>query len=155
MTSLSRTTQSGSALLEAMIAMLIFAFGVLAIVGLQAAMVGASADAKYRTEAGFFASRLLGEMWVADRNSAAGLAPYATSGAAYYAWHGDMKNAASTAGLLGLPGADTNPPTVVITPVTNPLTGFPVSYDVVVNVFWQAPGKPVHKHVVVASITAD
>lgn len=56
--------QRGVALLEALIAVLIFSMGMLALAGLQAAMVKNSSDAKYRAEATFIAQQRLGLMWV-------------------------------------------------------------------------------------------
>lgn len=152
-----RNAQSGVVLLEALIAVLIFSFGVLGIVGLQATMLTGVADAKYRTEASFFANRLLGEMATADRDTAAAMAVFASPGGARYsAWYNDIQNTNVTGGLLGLPGvtATANAPTVTINTINNPL-GRPVRHDVTINVFWQAPGQPMHRHVVTASITTD
>lgn len=155
-----KATQGGSVLLEAMISILIFSFGVLGIVGLQSAMISGASEAKYRNEAGFFANRLLGEMATADRSSAAALTTFATAGASYVAWYNDIKNTTTTgigAGLLGLPGADTNPPMVNIVPINKLVNGVPTPthHDVTVSVFWQSPGQPMHRHVVSASISAD
>lgn len=55
--------QQGVILLEALIAILIFSMGILAIVGLQAAMVKSTADAQYRAEASYIAQQALGAMW--------------------------------------------------------------------------------------------
>jgi type IV pilus assembly protein PilV len=59
-----RAGQRGSMLLEALIAILIFSMGILAIVGLQAASVKFTTDAKFRTDASMLASQTLGQMWV-------------------------------------------------------------------------------------------
>lgn len=56
--------QQGVALLESLIAVLIFSMGLLALAGLQAAMVKNTSDAKYRAEATFIAQQRLGLMWV-------------------------------------------------------------------------------------------
>lgn len=58
--------QGGIALVEALVAIVIFAFGVLAIVGLQSASVRQVSDAKYRIDAANVISQSLGAMW-ADR----------------------------------------------------------------------------------------
>ncbi|HEY0587918.1 MAG TPA: hypothetical protein VGD52_17420 [Pseudoduganella sp.] len=58
--------QGGIALVEALVAIVIFAFGVLAIVGLQSASVRQVSDAKYRIDAANVISKSLGAMW-ADR----------------------------------------------------------------------------------------
>lgn len=62
--------QHGIALVEALIAILIFSLGILAIVGLQAATIKRTTDAKYRVDASFLANQVLGEMW-AKRKSIA------------------------------------------------------------------------------------
>ena len=54
--------QQGAVLLEALIAVLIFSFGILAISGLQAAMMKNTADATYRAEASYIVQQRLGEM---------------------------------------------------------------------------------------------
>lgn len=61
--------QGGMVLLEGLIAMTIFAFGVLAIVGMQAATSRAAGDAKYRVDASFLVNQSLGLIW-ADRANA-------------------------------------------------------------------------------------
>jgi type IV pilus assembly protein PilV len=62
--------QSGSVLLEALISVLIFSMGILALVGLQGAMVKNSSDAKYRSDASFIAQERLGRMWTDPTNVA-------------------------------------------------------------------------------------
>lgn len=61
---LNSKAQRGAVLLEAMIAVVIFSMGILALVGLQAAMVKNTSDAKYRAEASFIAQQKLGDIWV-------------------------------------------------------------------------------------------
>ncbi|MDX8385046.1 MAG: prepilin-type cleavage/methylation domain-containing protein [Gallionella sp.] len=63
-----QSAQQGVVLVEAMIAILIFSMGVLAIVGLQAAMVKNASDSKFRAEASNIAQQRLGVMW-ADPNN--------------------------------------------------------------------------------------
>jgi type IV pilus assembly protein PilV len=64
--------QQGVVLLESLIAILIFSMGILALVGLQAAMITNTSDARYRAEANYIAQQRLGDMW-ADPNN---LSPY-------------------------------------------------------------------------------
>ena len=59
----SSRRQRGAYLLEALIGILIFALGVLGIVGLQAASLHTTADTQLRAEAVFAANQLLGQMW--------------------------------------------------------------------------------------------
>lgn len=65
------STQHGIILLETLIAILIFSIGILGAVGLQAAMIKSTAEAKYRAEAGYIIQQRLGEMWVNQANLAA------------------------------------------------------------------------------------
>jgi type IV pilus assembly protein PilV len=60
----SHTSQQGVVLLEALIAILIFSMGILAVVGLQAAMIKNSSDSKYRADASYIAQQRVGEIWV-------------------------------------------------------------------------------------------
>ncbi len=63
-----RTAQQGVVLLEAMIAILIFSVGVLAIVGLQAVMIRNTSDSKYRADASYIAQQRVGQMWADPAN---------------------------------------------------------------------------------------
>lgn len=64
----SLALQQGAILLEALVAILIFSFGLLALAGLQTAMIKNTDDAKYRAEATFIAQQKLGEIWTDARN---------------------------------------------------------------------------------------
>jgi type IV pilus assembly protein PilV len=68
--------QRGVALVEALVGILIFSFGIVGLVGLQVAMTRAQGSAKYRADAAYLSSQVLGFMW-ADR---ANLARYNTDG---------------------------------------------------------------------------
>jgi len=65
-----KSSQQGAVMVEAMIAILIFSMGVLAVVGLQAAMVKNTADSKYRADASYIAQQKIGEMWANPDNLA-------------------------------------------------------------------------------------
>lgn len=56
--------QKGVVLLEALIALLIFSMGVLAIAGLQGAMLKNTTDSKYRSDASYIAQKQLALLWV-------------------------------------------------------------------------------------------
>lgn len=68
---ISKKSQGGVVILEALIAILIFSMGILALVGLQAAMIKNTTDSKYRAEATFVAQQILGRIWVYDQNNLA------------------------------------------------------------------------------------
>ena len=71
--SAANKVQKGIALLEALIAILIFSFGVLGIVGLQGAMVKGTTQSKMRSDASYIAERRISMMW-ADAANLAGFA---------------------------------------------------------------------------------
>ena len=68
--------QGGVVLLEALVAILIFSIGILAIVGLQGAAVKTAADARYRSDAAFLANELMSQIWADAPN----VAQYAYTG---------------------------------------------------------------------------
>jgi type IV pilus assembly protein PilV len=59
----SKSTQQGVVLIEAMVAILIFSLGVLAVAGLQASMIKNTSDSKYRADASYYAQQMIGQMW--------------------------------------------------------------------------------------------
>jgi type IV pilus assembly protein PilV len=136
--------QSGVMLLEALIGILIFSLGILALVGMQATAVRATTDARDRTEASNLASQVVGEMWL-DR---ANLANYAYNGggtppAALANWVNQVENA--------LPGAVANQPTVTIGASASLPAA--VGTEVQVVVFWQNPTDPnLHQFAITAYI---
>jgi len=54
---------AGVVLIEVLVAMLIFMFGVLGIVGLQASVTRAQTDSKVRADASYLAGDMLGRLW--------------------------------------------------------------------------------------------
>lgn len=149
-----RSSQQGAMLLEALVAILIFSMGVLAIVGMQASAIANSAESKYRSDANLLVNQLLGEMWTSDRTPATlktnfegGLG--GTDGAAYTAWLGTVSSPTDGTVRRTLPGVTStaNLPTVTVDGATGLVT---------IIVFWQAPNAPAgstaHKHTIVAQI---
>jgi type IV pilus assembly protein PilV len=67
--------QQGSVLIEALISVLIFSMGILALVGLQTAMLKNTSESKYRAEASFLAQQRLGQMWGNPENLAGFIVP--------------------------------------------------------------------------------
>ncbi len=137
-----RSDQQGVMLLEALLAILIFSIGVLAVVGMQAAAVKSVADAKYRADAAFLANQVIGEMWINRSN----LASYSYSGGTPPSVLSRWVSKVSAT----LPGVSTtaNSPTIAIG----------ASNAVTITIRWQPP-KPAshvvsntHRFVVVTSI---
>ncbi|MBT2336434.1 type IV pilus modification protein PilV [Variovorax paradoxus] len=60
----SGVRQAGFALLEVLVSLLLFSFGVLGLVGLQARAIGLSTDAEDRNRAALLASDIASAMWL-------------------------------------------------------------------------------------------
>ena len=134
--------QSGVMLLEALIAILIFSLGILAIVGLQAASIKSAGDAKYRSDASLLANQLIGQMWVSDRTTTTLQSSFGTGGTDYSTWQSSVAAA--------LPGTSTNPPSVTFT--TDNSTATPSSVATI-TIYWQSPSETTtHQYVTVAQI---
>ncbi|WP_091194217.1 type IV pilus modification PilV family protein [Formivibrio citricus] len=68
---INHSSQNGVALLEALIAILIFSIGILALVGLQASVIRSTTDAGFRSQANYIAQQELGKLWADPCNLAA------------------------------------------------------------------------------------
>lgn len=66
-----KSNQKGMVLLEALISILIFSMGILALVGLQAAMIQNTTSSKVRADASYIAQQRIGLMWSNPANAAA------------------------------------------------------------------------------------
>ncbi len=131
--------QGGAFLLEALIGILIFSMGILALVGLQAASVNSVSESKYRIDSSFLANEIIAEMWVADRNNVAAFQYPGGGAAALPAWVAKVDAA--------LPEAAANPPTIDV--AGNALNGFTVT----VTMRWKTPASDdVRTHAEVAFI---
>ena len=64
MNALKQKSQQGVMLLEAMVAILIFSIGIVAVMEMQAASIAQVTQAKFRTDASYLANQILGKMWV-------------------------------------------------------------------------------------------
>lgn len=127
--------QSGSALIEALVALVVFSFGALALLGLQAASIKNSSDAKYRSEASYLANQIVAQMWV-DRSNIDAYEHFATGLVCSF-----TGSASANANVTGwatqisslLPGVSASRTQIqVTTPVAN-------TKQVKVTVCWQTP----------------
>ncbi len=121
----------GMSLVEVLVAVVVFAVGVLGLFNSHALAFNTFSDAKYRVDAALLADRLIGEMWV-DR---ANVATYAFSGGTTTVgrlapWLAELRQT--------LPAADA---TVVV-----------VGNVVTVTVSWQTPSNDRHRHVAVTTL---
>lgn len=133
--------QSGVALLEALIAILLVAFGILGIVGVQATSVAAVADARYRVEAIQLADELISQIWVDTTplpESGPGgnvLPAYANNASALPEdWLARVHDR--------LPGSEENPP--LIAAVANNV--------ITLTIRWRPPNGDLHQHIIVTAV---
>lgn len=64
----SRHNAGGFALIEALIAILIFSLATLGLLGLEVSMTRAQSSAKFRADAAYLANDLIGSIWSDSRN---------------------------------------------------------------------------------------
>lgn len=130
-------------LLEALIGILIFSLGVLALVGMQAVAVKTTTDARDRAEASNLASQLIGEMWTNRANLAS--YNYAGSGsvpAVLTNWMAQVETA--------LPAAAANQPIITVAPSA---FGAAVGNQTTVTIRWQNPTEAtLHQFIMTAYI---
>lgn len=126
--------QKGFALLEALVAILVFSLGILGTLGLQVSMNNEQTSAKLRSDASFLASGLIGSMWldVANLNS------YATANCGGYARCLEWRNKVAA-----------NLPQAVPTVMVDVATG-----DVLITLSWTMPNGEVHQYVTATTIVA-
>ena len=122
-----KNSQQGVMLIEAMVGILIFAIGILALMGLQTAAIGSTSEAKYRSDAAFFANQIVGEMWVLGKDSVGSFATTSGGNDQVKRWRGDIAGA--------LPGATGGNAASITVNADASGTGF----EVTVRVFWQKP----------------
>jgi type IV pilus assembly protein PilV len=125
----------GVAMIEALVAILIFVFGVLGIVGLQASMTRAQTSSKFRADASNLVSELIGLLWVDQTNM--NLGKYSTANCTTYQPCVDWKNKVATT----LPGG-----AVIVT--TDSASG-----AVQVKLNWTVPNEGTHTYETLTNIS--
>ncbi len=159
---LLRNPQQGVMLIEALIAILIFSIGILAVVGMQGLAIKNVTESRSRSDAAFFTSQLLAQMWVDQNISPAGantsnitVGNYDYQGGASVPPRVSDWVAQVTTGTRRLPGADQAGVRPKIT-ITNATTA---GATVKIELFWQLPEEaslvpppPPHTYVVVTAI---
>lgn len=148
--------QRGAFLLEALVALLIMAFGILGIVGLQAQSMRVTSDSEFRAEAAYLANSLIGKMWTdtpPNGNPAAWITAITDNydstigGPGYSAF----QDAIVAAPLPGVVKGVANDPVVKFDGAKAGLSTN--SVYVTITVFWQLPGeKTPHQYVTSAVI---
>jgi type IV pilus assembly protein PilV len=136
-----RRAQSGAYLLEALIGILIFSFGILGIVGLQAQAIRFTNDAEIRAEATYLANSLISQMWT--DNPAVIQTNYSSTppGSAYVDFR-DNKVSPALQGFMD----PSFPPVVLVNdpslppPLSKNSNGTPSSV-VQITIYWRSPGE--------------
>jgi type IV pilus assembly protein PilV len=137
--------QEGVMLLEALIGILIFSLGVLALVAMQAVAVSTVSNARFRTDASFLANEIIGQIWVDRGVGYNNVANYTVTGGV-----GSSTPAQNWVNKVNqlMPSSTAYPPTVVI---ASPASG---GRQVTVTVRWKAPqAVDVSNHTAVAFIS--
>ena len=125
--------QRGVAIIEALVSMLLFSLGVLAMVGVHGSMVRAQTDAKLRSDAAYLASEVTGKMWADLKN----MTRYSGSGCAEQAPCQEWKTKVASV----LPGG------------TGAITVDESTNDVVITIGWQSLDQVSHRFVTHTTIT--
>jgi type IV pilus assembly protein PilV len=122
----------GGTLIEVLVAMLIFMFGVLGLVGLQGGMTRAQTDAKFRADASYLAGELTGTIWADTVN----VAKYDSTGCDAYGPCSDWKKKVAQV----MPASQTIVTVVVATGSVN------------IVIKWSTPAGETHQYTTVATV---
>lgn len=137
-----------------MIAVMIFSIGILGLVALQGSAIKLAGDAKYRTDAAMYADQVIAAMWASNATSRDNfITQYTggqgTDGTAYTTWKNTLACTPATVATRCLPGVESHPPVITITPITTDATDVLVT----VTVNWQAPNDATpHRYVSITEI---
>jgi len=127
----TRSRSRGVALIEVLVAMLIFMLGVLGLVGLQGTMTRTQTDSKMRADAANLASEVIGRMWVDIANLSTYAGATTCTAASCLEWRNKVASV--------LPGGGA---TITVN----------VNGDVAVTVSWAMPGGETHRYVTRSTI---
>jgi type IV pilus assembly protein PilV len=136
--------QSGVTLVEALISILVFSFGILGLISLQANAIAFSDDAKQRADAALLVNQLIGRLAVASPTLAANFAHLPDSGAAVCTPAGAASTEPAVVEWLAevsdkLPGADSNQQKIEVDAVNDVVT---------ITICWQSRTGTQHNHTV-------
>jgi len=130
-------TQGGVVLIEALLGILIFSIGILALIGMQSVAVKNTTDARYRAEAAFLANAILSQMRLDMANAT--LYPDSNTGtyAPRTAWRSQVEAL--------LPGVDIansqRVPSIAVTPGPTYAADADPPSQVTVVITWRQPGE--------------
>src|SRR5258708_6419255 len=80
--------QQGVMLLEALVAILIFSVGIIAVMGMQAVSISQVSQSKYRADASYLAQQVIGQMWTDFAN----ITQYQSPGGVRAGWDAAVAN---------------------------------------------------------------
>lgn len=136
----SAVLQRGVMMIEALVAILIFTLGIVAVMGLQANSIAQMSAAKYRTDASYLAAQVMGMIWV-DQGDPPGSNLVNWTSPSYPGRQGWEALVTAT-----LPGASTS--------IT--LTGTQPTKLMTVQIRWKQPDDPVvHSFTAVANVNGS
>ncbi|MDH6591953.1 type IV pilus assembly protein PilV [Variovorax sp. TBS-050B] len=121
----------GIALIEVLVAMLIFMLGVLGLVGLQSTMTRTQTDSKLRADASNLASEVIGRMWVDIANLSGYQGTTTCTAPSCLEWRAKV---------------------ATVLPSGSAVITVAASGDVAVTVSWTMPGGETHKYVTRSTI---
>lgn len=128
-----QASHNGFVLMDVLISVLLFSFGVLGLIGLQAAMTRAQTEAKVRADAGYLAQELIGQIW-SDINQ---IGDYSDSGCAHSTPCQEWKDRVSAA----LPNG------------VGTVNSVTATGDVTITISWTPPSGETHKYVTQTTVT--
>lgn len=139
--------QQGVVLIEALIGILIFSIGILALIGLQAVAIKNTVDSQNRIEAGFLANEIVSRMWTTGGNpSTFAYTSGTSSNATMQAWVTKVANT--------MPGVNTTAYTTSAGTGTAPSIVV-AGNRVTVSIYWKAPGETsIRNHQLVSEINS-
>lgn len=138
--SISNKNQRGVSLIEGLIAIAIFSFGLIGIMKFQAMFIQLNADAKYRADSALLADQLIG---VVQTGNKADFGLYAhRSGGGNCTPNGQNSSSTLVTNWLGnveniLPGAASSTQQIKVNTATNQLD---------ITICWQQPNGETHQH---------
>lgn len=137
MTRRGLSRQGGVVLIEALLGILIFSIGILALIGMQSVAVKNTIDARYRTEAAYLASQIMSQIRLDFGNKDS----YADSNAGVYALRTAWRNQVE-ATLPGIKIASTQRvPSISIAPGPTYAADTDPPSQITVIVLWLQPGE--------------
>ncbi len=135
-----RCGMQGGSLVDALLSLLLFSVGMLALLKLLSSALAESANAQYRNEASQLASALVARMWTGDRSVGSLQSRFGDVNASdYQAWLADVQSR--------LPGTGTA--------AMQPIVSIDAQRHVAITLYWKAPADRHPHQLQVQAMIAD